>query len=235
MGDQGKLYVEERIVGAYKSVMREADCVVPNQFEVELLAGLEKGYVAEHGEAGVKEAIERVHKKGVRHVVVTSVKMQGKEGLVVVGSTSTVEGRSRCWTIEVPELKCFFSGTGDMFAASLVARLREKCGEEGLLEMKAWASDDEAKAEELPLARACEKVLSSMQMVLEKTMKARDREMERYERQGGGTGTVEGDQSTNEETRRYLAQTKAAEVRIVKNWRDLVEPEKRYQAVSLTE
>jgi pyridoxine kinase len=233
MGDQGKLYVEEGIVSVYRGLLREADCVVPNSFEVELLAGLEKGFVAEHGEEGVREAIEKVHNLGVRHVVVTSVKMKGKEGLVVVGSTSRGDGGSRCWKIEVKELDCFFSGTGDMFAALLVGRLREKCKEDGLLEGKSWASGDGVKAEELPLARACEEVLSSMQMVLEKTMKARNREMERFERRGSGTGTVEGDQSTSEETRRYLAQTKAAEVRVVKNWRDLVEPEKRYKAVPL--
>lgn len=235
MGDQGRLYVEEKIVGEYKKLLRDADCVVPNGFEVELLAGLEKGYVSEKGEQGVREAIERVHSEGVRHVVVTSVKVKHKEGLVVVGSTRTNEGRSRCWKIQVPELKCFFSGTGDMFAALLVARLREACKEAGLLERKGWASDDEVKAEELPLAKACELVLSSMQIILEKTMKARDREMERYERRGGGSGTVDGDQSTSEETRRYLAQTKAAEVRIVKNWKHLMEPERKFTAMPLEE
>ena len=44
---------------------------------------------------------------------------------------------------------------------------------------------------------------------------------------------MEGDQSTSEETRKYLAETKAAEVRVVKNWRCLVEPEERYRAKPL--
>ena len=43
MGDQGKLYVNEDVVPVYKKLLREADLIVPNQFEVEsVLRGIRK-------------------------------------------------------------------------------------------------------------------------------------------------------------------------------------------------
>lgn len=35
MGDEGRLYVNEDVVPAYKSLLRDADLILPNQFEVE--------------------------------------------------------------------------------------------------------------------------------------------------------------------------------------------------------
>lgn len=35
MGDQGKLYVSESVVPAYKEILRGADLILPNQFEAE--------------------------------------------------------------------------------------------------------------------------------------------------------------------------------------------------------
>ena len=35
MGDNGKLYVSEDVVPAYKNVINQADMILPNQFEAE--------------------------------------------------------------------------------------------------------------------------------------------------------------------------------------------------------
>ncbi len=35
MGDEGRLYVSEAVVPAYKNLLRDADLVLPNQFEAE--------------------------------------------------------------------------------------------------------------------------------------------------------------------------------------------------------
>ena len=40
MGDQGKLYVDPDVVPAYKSLLRDADLIVPNQFEVGSVFGV---------------------------------------------------------------------------------------------------------------------------------------------------------------------------------------------------
>ncbi len=35
MGDQGRLYVNEDVVPVYRNLLRDADLILPNQFEVE--------------------------------------------------------------------------------------------------------------------------------------------------------------------------------------------------------
>ena len=35
MGDDGRLYVDEDVVPAYKNLLRDADLILPNQFELE--------------------------------------------------------------------------------------------------------------------------------------------------------------------------------------------------------
>ena len=165
MGDQGRLYVSEELVRGYKDVIASAgegpDLVVPNGFELELISGvhlaggeddedgskLERKTTGDNYEARleqVKKAIEVLHSRdGVRMVVVTSVRVQGKQGVLnVVGSEKKTDGSSRCFAIEVPVLECYFSGTGDMFAGLMVARLREEVAKAGLLEQTGWASPE---------------------------------------------------------------------------------------------
>ena len=40
MGDQGKLYVSDDVVPAYKKIIRYADLILPNQFEAEYVLPL---------------------------------------------------------------------------------------------------------------------------------------------------------------------------------------------------
>lgn len=35
MGDDGRLYVNEDVIPAYKGLLRDADLILPNQFEAE--------------------------------------------------------------------------------------------------------------------------------------------------------------------------------------------------------
>lgn len=113
-----------------------------------------------------------------------------------------------------------------MFAALTVVRLREAVSNEGLLASKAWQSPDETDALELPLAKAVEKVLGSMHIILQKTKVARDAELEKM---SGPQGAMEKDS----EKRIHLRKTKAAEVRLVRNLRDLREPAICHQAQAL--
>lgn len=113
-----------------------------------------------------------------------------------------------------------------MFAALTVVRLREAVSNEGLFASKAWQSPDETDALELPLAKAVEKVLGSMHIILQKTKVARDAELEKM---SGPQGAMEKDS----EKRVHLRKTKAAEVRLVRNLRDLREPAICHQAQAL--
>jgi pyridoxine kinase len=154
----------------------------------------------------------------------------------VVGSSATTSYKPRLFSLTIPALPCFFSGTGDMFAALTVVRFREACQHAGLLGKKSWMSGDEVPAVELPLARSCEKVLSSMQMVLEKTVKARDEAMKQFDGEragktdsvGVGVEGINGEDS--EGKKRYLTETKAAEIRVVRNVADLRSPEVKFKA-----
>ncbi|KAF1986207.1 Ribokinase-like protein, partial [Aulographum hederae CBS 113979] len=135
MGDQGRIYIPEDCVPAYKSLVRDADLILPNQFEAELLSNTKINTLTD-----IATAIDRLHKLyQVPHIIITSIRLPSAsetpsatqpshpdpETLTIIGSTSTTSHTPRLFRIDVPALPAFFSGTGDMFAALTVARLRE--------------------------------------------------------------------------------------------------------------
>lgn len=93
MGDEGRLYVAEDIVPAYKSLLRDADLILPNAFEAELLSDMKITDMKT-----LTEAITKLHQTyQVPNVLVTSLRInpQNKrrrksnetDTLAVVGST----------------------------------------------------------------------------------------------------------------------------------------------------
>ncbi|CAP69428.1 uncharacterized protein PODANS_1_10920, partial [Podospora anserina S mat+] len=160
MGDNGNLYVGGDVVPVYR--------------EVKITDMLSLG-----------KAIEVLHSRyGVPHIVITSLSLPddtdpdtpgNKKTLSVVGSSMTSTKQPRAFKISFPAIDCYFSGTGDMFAALMVVRMREAvCDaststEPGLDTRRSWLSEDGVGALELPLARAAERVLGSMHEVLAKT------------------------------------------------------------------
>ncbi|KAI4730931.1 Ribokinase-like protein [Aureobasidium sp. EXF-10728] len=226
MGDEGKIYVSEEVVPAYKSLLRDADLILPNQFEAELLSG-----VTITDFKSLAEAIRVLHRSHrVPHIIITSVRLphdneQGQEPeLSIVGSTADSDFNPRLFRLRVPAFPVFFSGTGDMFAALMVARLREACLAANLLTTAHWQSPDEVAAVELPLAKAAEKVLASMHLVLKKTMDSRQEELEKMEGAPEFNTGIGTEADRDNERDKYLRLTKAAEVRVVRNWKDLVYP-----------
>ena len=145
----------------------------------------------------------------------------------VIGSTATSSFAPRLFRIDVPTIDCFFSGTGDMFAALTVVRLREAVTQAGLTGAKSWVSPDDVASVELPLAKAVEKVLGSMHAVLVKTMRARDEELLAME------GTIEREVSMGSEKRIHLRKIKAAEVRVTRCLDDLRNPKATWKAVAV--
>lgn len=160
-------------------------------------------------------------------MVVTSVRLdQSSPTLSVVGSTARSDGNARLFKIEVSYIDCFFSGTGDMFAALTVARLRQEVARvDGLWTTKGWLSPDDVEPTALPLATAVELVLGSMQAVLSKTKQVMD---ETLAKPAGGS-EIEPDS----EKRMHLRTTKAAEVRLVRNLDDIKTPQVEFSAEAL--
>jgi pyridoxine kinase len=173
----------------------------------------------------LKQAITNLHQTyHIPHIIITSIRFDSSSPtLSIVGSTARRDGSPRCFRIDVPAIDCFFSGTGDMFAALTVVRLREATTSAGLHTVTSWLSPDDVEPVDLPLAKASEKVLGSMHAILQKTKKARDEalaDMEPLALEKGG----------KDEKRLSLLMTKAAEVRVVRNLGDLIYPESIFRA-----
>jgi len=145
----------------------------------------------------------------------------------VIGSTARTNGSPRVFKIEVPDIDCFFSGTGDMFAALTVSRLRQAATDAKVATSRSWVSSDDVEAVDLPLAKATEKVVASMQEVLEKTKIARDKEIEAYD------ASTEALEEKDSEKRLHLRRTKAAEVRLIRNVNALKSPTRKFKAKKL--
>lgn len=196
------------------------------------------------------DAITILHKTySTPHIIVTSVHLPPEASnssstttapppntLSIIGSTARSDGSPRLFKVEVPAIDCFFSGTGDMFAALTVARLREEIFADSsnpIQNVKSWVSPDEVEATDLPLSKATVKVLASMHDVLEKTMEARTRELEESSPLGS-----KADQNALSDSERqkieHLRRTKAAEVRLVRNAGLLRDPVKRFTAQAWT-
>lgn len=185
--------------------------------------------------ASLTRAIEVIHSTyHVPHIVLTSVSLDtfsntssspssNPPTLSVIGSTMTSSRKPRAFTIRFPAIDAYFSGTGDMFAALMVVRMREAvvhASEQGLGDRAAWLSDDSVDALDLPLARAAEKVLASMHEVLGATCESMKAEVRRAETEIG----------TEDEKRLHLAKSKAAELRLVRHLDSLREPKTQFKA-----
>lgn len=228
MGDNGELYIPEDEIPEYKSLLREADLILPNQFEAELLSDTPITDIT-----SLAAAIEALHQKyQVPHVVITSLRLtrdnhtissrgptrpssrqattppthNDPETLTIIGSTATSDHKPRLFRIDTPQLPLFFSGTGDMFAALIIPRLIEAVQaasgpDPTLPTTPSWRSPDHVPADALPLAQACQKVLASMQAVLSKTAASCFAKMEGYDGRvrGVGAGLGQGDADAEEE------------------------------------
>jgi pyridoxine kinase len=238
MGDNGRIYVDEDELPVYRDLLKDADLILPNQFEAELLSGVEISDLK-----SMHAAIETLHAQyKIPHILITSIRLptsasatpssleqdlSGAATLSVVGSSCTAGHKPRIFSITVPALPIFFSGTGDMFAALMVSRLQQEAASAGLLKNASWQSPDGVEAEELPLAKAAEKVLASMHVVLKDTAVRYERvaeDLRREEEEGVKEGGGDGRTEEERETARHLRLTKAAEVRVVKNAEALREP-----------
>uniref|UniRef100_A0A3Q2QK91 Pyridoxal kinase n=1 Tax=Fundulus heteroclitus TaxID=8078 RepID=A0A3Q2QK91_FUNHE len=121
MGDHGLLYVPENLLPVYKNeVVPLADILTPNQFEAELLTGRKI-----KTEDDAVEVMDLLHEMGPDTVVLTSTDLPSKHGdqfLVALGSQKT-NGTSSSQKIcmDIPQVDAVFVGTGDLFAAMLLA------------------------------------------------------------------------------------------------------------------
>lgn len=126
MGDEGRLYVKEDVVPAYKSVLKAKDLVTiitPNHFEVELLTG-----ITLDSSQSVIEAIHALHSDfGIPHVVISSMPHPTDDGKLLTVGSSAIKNEDGQYipsgdpfVIEQTKMNTYFTGTGDLFAALLL-------------------------------------------------------------------------------------------------------------------
>uniref|UniRef100_A0A674GV06 Pyridoxal kinase n=1 Tax=Taeniopygia guttata TaxID=59729 RepID=A0A674GV06_TAEGU len=158
MGDkwngEGSMYVPKDLLPVYRDkVVPVADIITPNQFEAELLTG-RKIYT----EKDALEVMDMLHAMGPETVVITSSDLQaplGNDYLIALGSHRKTKADGTRITqrirVESPKVDAVFVGTGDLFAAMLLA----------------WTHKHPNN-----LKVACEKTVSAMQHVLQRTIKS---------------------------------------------------------------
>ncbi|ETM00378.1 pyridoxal kinase [Phytophthora nicotianae] len=150
MGDLGKLYVPLELVDMYRSkVLPICDVLTPNQYECELLAEMELRTVKD-----AMHACKKLHTLGPKVVVISSFQEASEDEtpkeLVVIGSKVITGGRCEQYEVRFPWIDSYYTGTGDLFAALLLAWL--------------YRFPDDFK-------RALENVISTIQDVLHITLK----------------------------------------------------------------
>uniref|UniRef100_A0A4W4FF72 Pyridoxal kinase n=1 Tax=Electrophorus electricus TaxID=8005 RepID=A0A4W4FF72_ELEEL len=145
-------YVPEDLLPVYREkVVPVADIITPNQFEAELLTGKKIST-----EKDAVEAIDLLHAMGPHTVVITSSDLLsplGDQHLVALGSQTTVGAggtkEKQQIRMDIPKVDAVFVGTGDLFAAMLLA----------------WTHHHPND-----LKTACEKTVSGMQHVIKRTI-----------------------------------------------------------------
>uniref|UniRef100_A0A2I3LIS6 Pyridoxal kinase n=1 Tax=Papio anubis TaxID=9555 RepID=A0A2I3LIS6_PAPAN len=149
---EGSMYVPEDLLPVYKEkVVPVADIITPNQFEAELLSGRKI-----HSQEEALAVMDMLHSMGPDTVVITSSDLpspQGSDYLIVLGSQrrrnpagSMVMERIR---MDIRKVDAVFVGTGDLFAAMLLA----------------WTHKHPNN-----LKVACEKTVSALHHVLQRTI-----------------------------------------------------------------
>lgn len=194
----------------------------------------------------LRQAIEVLHTRyRIPHVVITSVSLplsesptttptpDGQRTMSVVGSTRTATGAPRLFMIRFPVFDGYFSGTGDMFAALMVARMREavhKDPDASLRTTESWLSADAVEATALPLAHAAETVLASMHELLSRTSDGMTAEVERATAALDIEARSQGWADEEKTKRLHLLKSRAAELKLVRNLGCLRAPKVEYRA-----
>ncbi|RWS14967.1 pyridoxal kinase-like protein, partial [Dinothrombium tinctorium] len=118
MGDRGKMYVSPDLLPIYRDKLTQlADVVTPNQFEAELLTGIK---IVNEDDA--IKAMDILHSRGVPIVIISSSDLGDEETLIALGSMKRGRKTER-YRIKIPLFPTSFVGTGDLFAALLLAWL----------------------------------------------------------------------------------------------------------------
>lgn len=145
MGDNGEMYVPSELLYEFRDNLTVlADVVTPNQFEAELLTGIK---ICNEDDA--LRAMQVLHDRGIKTVIITSSNLASKDELLNFGSCIK-DGNRTAVKLKIPCIPANFLGTGDLYTALVTAWLTKS---------------------NFNLKEACEKTMSCMQTILKRTYK----------------------------------------------------------------
>ncbi|CAH8862723.1 unnamed protein product [Trichobilharzia szidati] len=183
LGDRGKLYVSPELIDIYRErILPLADVLLPNQFEAELLSGMQIT-----DEESALNCITHLHKQyNIPTVIISSTNLTNfpqvmygygsrfKGAINTPNNNNTnnnlsdqTNGSHVCINQEydrvrlrIPIVNCHFTGTGDLFAALTLARLEPRI-----------VNENGEKVAKYSFKEAFQWVISTMQAVLLRTLK----------------------------------------------------------------
>lgn len=118
LGDDGKLYCKEEVIEAYRELLAHADVATPNYFEASLLSKIEVKDLP-----SAIQAADWFHAQGTSTVVIKSFQLREDPSHLrfLLSCHDKAANTTRRYTGTVPYHDGRYTGTGDVFAASLVA------------------------------------------------------------------------------------------------------------------
>ncbi|KAI7865869.1 Ribokinase-like protein [Spinellus fusiger] len=216
MGDGGELYVAPEIIPLYRSILCVTDIATPNQFEAETLAQT----IINSLESACDTA-RILHTMGTPNIIITSLSLPINEvpanirpitnethALFCLTSQKTASGKVEQHLIAFPTYPGYFTGTGDMFSALIVARWQEAC----------------VNKSESALATAAFKVVCSVNAITLKTYNRQKMYIQKEDH--GQTGVIEHSPDSPEVVRR-------CELMVIQGKKEIEEPEKFKAAIRL--
>lgn len=122
LGDNGKLYVLERVVPIYRELLSSGyvSCITPNQFEFETICGAQITDLK-----SLRETLDAFYQRyRIPNVALLSIELDGK--LYSVGFHRTDEQEtSSVFLVPIERIPAHFFGCGDLFTALLSVRFHE--------------------------------------------------------------------------------------------------------------
>jgi pyridoxine kinase len=119
-GDNDKLYVPEEVPRRFEQLLLPlATVLTPNQFEAQLLTGME---ISNLEDAAMACRVLFGKGRALKTVVITSCSISA-DHVTLLASTRSTSACSRLLVSRVPKLRGYFTGTGDLLAALLLGWL----------------------------------------------------------------------------------------------------------------
>jgi len=154
LGDEGKLYVNKELVAVYREeLVPKADFLFPNQTEAEFLTG-----ISVKSEEDAFLAIDKLHALGPKTIIITSSFYGDPKEIIILGSTKIDQHGQQTtqrFRMKVPKFERYFSGTGDLFSALMVA----------------WTSQG------LSVTTSCERTVNTLHAIIAATFAAGSKEL----------------------------------------------------------